>query len=244
MARIPRIHVPSPLAVGAEVPLGSAAAGHLHRVLRMSAGAQVVLFDGRGGEYPARLTALDRQGGSAEVLAHRAVDRESPLRVTLGQGISRGERMDQVIQKSVELGVGAVQPLFTERCVVQLKGARLERRLEHWRSIAVGACEQCGRNVLPMIEPPLALRDWLAIASETPGLLLDPTAVGGLADMAPAAAVRLLIGPEGGLSAQEIDACLQAGFRGIRLGERVMRTETAPLAALAALQTLWGDLGG
>ena len=243
MARIPRIYVSTPITVGAEVPLDNRAAGHVLRVLRMSAGAELVLFDGQGGEYPARLTQVTRQGAAAEVREHLPVERESSLRVTLGQGISRGERMDYVIQKAVELGVAEIQPLFTERCVVQLKGARLERRLEHWRGIAIGACEQCGRNTIPVIQPARSLSDWLAKDDPSPGLLLDPEAVSGIAALARMQSVRLLVGPEGGLSASERRAGSAAGFRGVRLGARILRTETAPVAALAAVQTLWGDLG-
>lgn len=243
MSRIPRIYVSTPLSTGMEVPLDERAAGHVLRVLRMSAGAELVLFNGRGGEYGARLSRADRQAAVAEIVSHRPVERESPLQVTLGQGISRGERMDYVIQKAVELGVAGIQPLFTERCMVQLKGARLARRVEHWRGIAIGACEQCGRNTVPSVREPMSLPDWLASAETSGGLLLDPEASVGLSVLPRAEAVRLLVGPEGGLSAAERTSALRAGFLGVRLGSRVLRTETAPVAALAAVQTLWGDLG-
>lgn len=243
MARIPRIHSPEPLVAGTEVPLSATAAVHLQRVLRLSPDAALTLFDGRGGEYRARLSRMDRGGVHAAVLEHLPIERESSLRVTLGQGISRGERMDYVIQKAVELGVAAVQPLLSARCVVQLKGERQARRLAHWRGIAIAACEQCGRNTVPEIAAPLALSDWLAEADETPGLLLDPDAERSVADLSlSGGAVRLLVGPEGGLTEAECKAARQAGFIGLRLGPRVLRTETAPVAALAALQALWGDL--
>ncbi len=242
---MPRIYHPESLAGSTEVRLAPTAARHVARVLRLRSGAAVVLFDGRGGEYAARLTSVAGGEVRAVIHAHTPVERESPLRVILGQALARGERMDFAVQKAVELGVAAIQPLATARCVVKLKGEREARRREHWQAVAAGACEQCGRNTIPAVHAPLDLAAWLAQDGAGPGLVLDPAAGEPLhAPPAPGGPVRLLIGPEGGLTDEELAAAHRAGFRAVRLGPRVLRAETAPLAALAALQTLWGDFAG
>jgi 16S rRNA (uracil1498-N3)-methyltransferase len=240
--RLPRIHHPAPLAAGARIELQEAAANHVARVLRLPTGAPVILFNGEGGEYEAVITEIDKRRVIVELGAFRAVEREPPLPLWLAQGISRGERMDYTVQKAVELGVSRIIPLFTERCGVHLDEARLAKRLQHWRAVAVGACEQCGRNRLPEIAPALPLAEWLAAPIPGLRLVLDPEAEGSLSALAPPTGpVTLLIGPEGGLSDQELQSARQSNFLGLRLGPRVLRTETAAVAALAALLATWGD---
>lgn len=241
--RIPRIHTDLELAPDASVTLEGPAFNHLVRVLRLRPGAPVLLFNGSGGQYRAVLEAVERRRARVRVASFDPLDVESPLAVTLAQGVSRGERMDYTVQKAVELGVGAIRPLLTERSVVNLQGERLDKRLDHWRGVVIGACEQSGRNRPPPVLAPLSLTDWLT-GTPPAGLVLDPEAGAGLLDLErPAGAVTLLVGPEGGLSEAELELARRAGFRGVRLGPRVMRTETAGIAALAALQLLWGDLG-
>lgn len=241
--RIPRIYLPLPLAVGATAPLGDNAFNHVVRVLRLKPGAELVLFDGTGGAFAATLAEVGKRDARARVTAILPGDVESPLRVVLAQAISRGEKMDYTLQKAVELGVAAIQPLFAERGGVELSGERLARKIQHWHGIVVGACEQCGRDRLPELRQPLPLADWLAQPLEPgPRLLLDPLAERGLRGLEPPTGmIALLIGSEGGLSSAEIARARAAGFVGVRLGPRVLRTETAGVAALAAMQALWGD---
>ena len=243
--RIPRIHLPAPLAVGMTVSLTDNGFNHVVQVLRLKPGAPLILFNGEGGEFSATLDRVERRGAAATIEAFSTREAETPLRVRLVQGISKGERMDYTLQKAVELGVSAILPLLTERSVVNLPRDRLDKRLLHWRGVVSGACEQCGRNRLPPVLEPLEFRTWLGDSPISGlGLALDPLATQGLRELArPAAALTLLIGPEGGLSTAEIALAEAAGFSGIRLGPRVLRTETAAVAALAALQALWGDLG-
>jgi 16S rRNA (uracil1498-N3)-methyltransferase len=241
---IPRIYCDTPLTQGLRTRLGAEVAHHLLHVLRLGPGAELILFDGRGGEYAGRLVAAGKQWLEVEAGAHQAVRRESPLRITLGQAISRGERMDYTLQKAVELGVQSIQPLDTEHSQARLEPARLDRKLRHWREVARAATEQSGRERVPEVHPPLALAAWLAALPPAPlKLLLDPDAGQGLAALAPSADICLLSGPEGGLSTDEMARARQAGFTAIRLGPRILRTETAAVACLAALQALWGDLG-
>ena len=241
--RIPRIYHPEPLAAGATVELSASAAHHLLRVLRLQPGAPLILFDGCGGQYRALLAEAGRKGATASLVAHQAVELESPLVVTLAQGVSKGERMDYAIQKAVELGVARIVPVLCERTVVSLKGDRWEKKLAHWRGVIVGAAEQCGRNCLPQLSEPLRLDALLASPPTGIGVVLDPGADQGLAFLERETAATLLVGPEGGLSDQEIAAAVRAGYTGVRMGPRVLRTETAAVAALSALQVLWGDLG-
>ncbi len=243
--RPPRLHHPGPLrGAGAELELPEAARRHL-RVLRLRPGAELRLFDGQGGEWRARLLAQ----GRARLLEHLPVERESPLAVELAQALARGERMDWALQKAVELGVAALAPVATARCGLRLEGERAARRLRHWRAVVAAACEQCGRNRLPPVAPPRPLAAWLAeLGGPGPGelrLALSPGAGAALGELPrPTGPVRLLVGPEGGLAPEELAAARAAGFRPLALGPRVLRTETAGPAALAALQALWGDLGG
>jgi 16S rRNA (uracil1498-N3)-methyltransferase len=244
--RLSRIYVSEPLAEGETVRLEATAFNHVARVLRLKAGAELILFNGEGGEFRAVLEKVERRIAMVRVGVFQAREVESPLNVVLAQGISKGERMDYTVQKSVELGVNVIQPLFTERGVVQLHGERLQARLRHWRGVVAGACEQSGRNRLPTVLNPLGLKTWLAMDCFKAGtaLVLDPTARLDLKSLAShRCPVTLLIGPEGGLSPDEIDRAEAVGFDRLRLGPRVMRTETAGLAVVAVLQALWGDLG-
>jgi 16S rRNA (uracil1498-N3)-methyltransferase len=241
--RIPRIFHPEPLATQGQVILDDSAARHVARVLRLGPDAKLILFDGSGGEYPASIIELDKRKVTVELGERRMVELESPLKITLAQGISRGERMDYTIQKAVELGVTRIVPLSTERSVVNLKGERLEKKLAHWRGVIISACEQCGRNTLPELITQQTLDEWLEKGSSGEGLLLDHRAEGSLGSLQLGNEITLLIGPEGGLSETERQRAIDCGYRGIRLGPRVLRTETAALTALAGLQSRWGDLG-
>lgn len=242
--RIPRIFVPVNLSSGRTLALPEQAANHVARVLRLRPGAELILFDGQGGEYRAVLSDVTKRDVLIEVGDHFAHDAESPLSITLGQGVSKGERMDYTIQKAVELGITRVDPLMTERTVVNLNDERRERRLQHWQGVAVGACEQCGRNVLPEVAPTEDLAHWLARPHVGLKLVLYHRGARRLGEFSrPEQAVTLLIGPEGGLSEREIAMAQDAGFQPLCLGPRILRTETAAVMALAAMQVLWGDAG-
>jgi 16S rRNA (uracil1498-N3)-methyltransferase len=257
---VPRIYLPVPLQSGAEVLLDARAAQHVVRALRLKPGAPLILFNGEGGEYAATLQPVSGATAKAAVGDFIARDAESPLTVTLAQAISRGERMDYAIQKAVELGVTHIQPLVTEFCVVKIHQEHVDKRLAHWQGIIISACEQCGRTRVPTISAPAPYPRWLADCASSVKLVLDPYATQGLSAALgvlppatlvppctsqlpqPAGDITLLIGPEGGLSDAELAQARHAGFIPVRLGARMLRTETAPVAALAAVQTLWGDL--
>ncbi|MDI3258349.1 MAG: 16S rRNA (uracil(1498)-N(3))-methyltransferase [Sinobacteraceae bacterium] len=239
-----RIYLPEPLEVDARLRLPTAAAHHVAQVLRLKRGALLTLFNGAGGEYQAVVEAVERGGVWVRVESFGEIERESTLRVTLAQCVSKGERMDYAIQKAVELGVAAIVPLLSTRSVVRLSGERWEKKLEHWRGVIVAACEQCGRNRLPELMPVQTLDAWLDRAPVGVRLVLAPQAQGrGLGALpTPAAPLTLLVGPEGGLEPSELELAQRHGFLPLRLGPRVLRTETAGVAALAAFQALWGDL--
>lgn len=241
--RIPRIFHPDPLEPDSRVALDDSAARHVAKVLRLAEGSPLTLFDGSGGEYPASIVSVAKR--SVEVqLGHRLdVEVESPLQITLAQGVSKGDRMDFTIQKAVELGVSRIVPLNTERSVVNLKGERLERKLAHWKGVIISACEQCGRNSMPELLPLQPLHSWLQSDANGTRLLLDHRATETVASLQPKGEITLLIGPEGGLSQKEREQAFSLGYTGLRLGPRVLRTETAALTALAALQSRFGDLG-
>ena len=241
--RVTRIHVAGPLAPGSEITLPAQAGEHLVRVLRLETGARFVLFDGTGGEYTASLAAVGKQA-RARVLDHAPIERESPLDITLLQGIARGERMDLIVQKATELGVARIVPLIAERSVVKIDAKQRERKRAHWQSIVVSACEQCGRNRVPPVTDPLSLGEAIgALPAGSARCLLAADAADSLASMAsrPPASMVLLVGPEGGLADGEERHAKAHGFTAYRLGPRIMRTETAGLAALAALQAVAGD---
>ena len=238
----PRFYCREALAPGAHIELPEPVARHAVRVLRLPPGAPLVLFDGRGGEYPAILERIERDRAFAELGAWREIERESGLAVTLVQAVQAGEKMDFTIQKAVELGVGTIVPVDSRRSVIRLSGERAGKRVAHWPGVAAAACEQCGRNRVPLVAPLEKLENWLARpAGDSLRLMLAPGAEVALTELAPAKNVQLLVGAEGGLDPQEVIAAQQAGFRAVRLGPRVLRTETAALAALAAMQALWGD---
>ena len=242
--RVPRIYTDQPLRSGREVLLPEQAGEHVARVLRLERGHPLILFNGDGCEYDANLATLAKRAVTAEVTAAREVDREAPLQLTLAQGIARGEKMDWILQKATELGVACIVPIVTERTEVKLDEERAERRLAHWHSVIAGACEQSGRNRLPVIEPPQRLDRWLgALDSAALRLALVP---GGESTLRQLPQMNngaiLVVGPEGGLSDNDATMLTHAGFRGLRLGPRILRTETAGVAALAALQALFGDL--
>ena len=242
--RLTRSYVALPLAPGNEIPLPEDVAGHLVRVLRLQPGDACVLFNGDGYDYDARLVAAGKREARAEILAARPVKNESPLRISLLQGIARGEKMDWILQKATELGVARIVPVDSERSEVKLDAARAEKRLAHWREVVVAACEQSGRAVVPEVLPPQPLGRGAALR-EGRGFLLDPVATHTLASLQgnPPGACMLAIGPEGGWSPRDHEQLLAAGYEGLRLGPRVLRTETAGIAAISALQALAGDLG-
>ena len=237
----PRFYLDQPLAPGARFNLPPGPARHAARALRLAAGDNIILFNGSGGEHSARIERIQKDEVAVSLTGFADIERESRLRVTLAQGISSGERMDYTLQKAVELGVAAIQPIAAKRSVVKLTGERADKRVAHWQGVVSSACEQCGRNQVPPVSPPLTLANWLA----RPGgrlLFLSPLADARLADLpAPSATDGLVAGPEGGFEADEIAALHAAGAIPVRLGARILRTETAALAALAAMQTLWGD---
>jgi len=243
MSRTPRVFVHAPLASGQRLTLEGETAAHLGRVLRVRPGEPVVLFDGSGPEFASEVRSSTRRTVELAVGACREVDRESALELVLLQGVCRNERMDWVVRKATELGVTAVRPVLTERSVVKLDPARVPGRIEHWRAIAISACEQSGRNVLPDIFPPLPVTAALAAHRGAAGVLLDPEADGGAEKLpAPKGPLCLLVGPEGGLDERERAAARAAGYRGIRLGPRILRTETAALTGVTLLQARFGDL--
>mgnify|MGYP000892791689 CR=1 FL=1 len=236
-----------PLAVGARIALPERVAHHASKVLRLRNGSMLLLFNGEGGEFSARIVAVERATVNVDVLAWSAVERESPLAITLVQALQAGEKMDLTVQKAVELGVTRIVPVISRRGVVRLADERALRRTEHWRGVAAAACEQCGRNRLPEIAPPEGLERWLSRPTNSGvlRLMLAPAANHSLASLSgppPEGRIELLIGAEGGLAPEEIGKAALAGFRPVRLGPRILRTETAGLAALAAIQFFWGDL--
>ena len=244
--RIPRIFQDMPLASGQILELDAQATVHLTRVLRLKAGDSLRVFNGEGGEFEARLVEVGRRAARVELDAFVEREVESPLELVLAQGVSRGERMDYTVQKAVELGVSRIIPLLTERTAVNLRDERSEKRQAHWQAVVNGACEQSGRNRVPLVEPVMKFSGLMDAASSLPHeaskFVLHHRADTSLQSLArPQGPVYLLIGPEGGLSPAEITAATAAGFMPLRLGPRVLRTETAALAAISVLQWLWGD---
>jgi 16S rRNA (uracil1498-N3)-methyltransferase len=245
------VYVEAPLAPGEKINVGGAAANHIARVLRLRTGDALTLFNGSGAEYGASIEEFRKDSVLVTVTDERQVERESPLMLTLAQGISRGERMDWILQKATELGVSRIVPVFTERSVVRLDAKQAQRKLQHWRGIAIAACEQCGRNKVPDLTLPVDIHEFLAGARESQAgtaappmhLLLSPTAELGIGDFAhTATSVTVLIGPEGGLTEVEQESAIRAGFTPVRMGPRILRTETAAIAALTVLQQEFGDL--
>jgi 16S rRNA (uracil1498-N3)-methyltransferase len=241
--RLTRCFVPPPLAIGDTRLLPEDVSTHVARVLRARAGQLLTLFDGRGGEYQATILEMDRRGVQVRIDLQRAIERESSLKVTLLQALARGERMDFITQKATELGAAAIVAWGAERSVVRLDGEALARRCQHWRAVAISACEQCGRNRVPTIGAVADLASACALTDRSSlRLLLAPEAVRTLTSLVQSGScISLLVGPEGGFSDDELALAQQHGFQSCRLGPRVLRAETAPLAALAALQAVAGD---
>jgi 16S rRNA (uracil1498-N3)-methyltransferase len=232
------------LVIGAAVKLSENAAIHATRALRLNVGDEIHLFNGDGFDYACELIAVKKSEVIAKVNARQARDTESPLNITLLQGISSGDRMDYSIQKAVELGVKQIQPIATERSVVKLSAERAQKRLEHWQNIVISACEQCGRATIPQVLTPTTLANWLSTnsASTATRILLNPIGAKRLAALEkPSGEIQLLIGAEGGLTQAEINLAISQGFQSVILGPRILRTETAGPTAIASLQSLWGD---
>jgi 16S rRNA (uracil1498-N3)-methyltransferase len=241
---MPRFYIDAPLAPGQLLDLPAEVAHHIH-VVRLAPGDIVTLFNGMGGQCDAVLTEVGKKRATAEVRAFDARDVELPYAVTLAQGLPEGTKMDWIVEKAVELGVTAVQPLAARRCVVRLSAERAQKKLEHWRGIVVAASEQSGRNRLAAIGEPAELRDWIGTPAAGPRLLLSPRGTSSLVDWARGAGpqpVTIMVGPEGGFTDEEEDAAVRAGAVMVSMGPRVLRTETAALAALAMLQGSWGGM--
>ncbi len=237
--RVPRLYLSATLAPGRRVVLEDERGHYLRGVLRLRSGARLTVFNGEGGEYEARLLTVSRREVVVGIGDRRDRDTESPLKVELGLGIAKGERMDWAVQKAVELGVHAIFPLETRFANVRLAGDRREHKRRHWCKIAIAACEQCGRNRLPRIHLPQPLDAW--VRSRSGGVILDPEGNPRPDPPGPDAGLTLLVGPEGGLSEEEIQQARSQGFVGWRLGPRILRVETAVAAALSVAQSLWGD---
>lgn len=242
--RVPRIYQPQPLAVNQQLNLDEDGAAHIGKVLRMGSGEHISLFNGDGNDYLAEIVDAGKKSVTVKVLSCEANPSESPLNLHLGQVISRGDRMEFTIQKSVELGVNTITPLFSDRCGVKLTGERLEKKIQQWQKIVISACEQSGRSQVPIVRPAMELQEWCSEPTSALKLNLHPRAAHGINGLDLShTRVRLLIGPEGGLSAEEIAMTETYQFTVVLLGPRVLRTETASLTAITALQLRFGDLG-
>ncbi|WP_221795841.1 16S rRNA (uracil(1498)-N(3))-methyltransferase [Oceanobacter mangrovi] len=237
----PRIYTPETLVTHQQLELEEQASIHLLRVLRMAAGDPIRLFNGDGNEYLASITEAGKKRAMVTVESINSTDNELALPIHLGQVISKGDKMDFTIQKATELGVSQITPLISERCDVRLKGERMDKKLEHWRKVAISACEQCGRNRIPEILPVMTLNDWYSQLQAELKLILHPHNQQPLAQQSQPTSVALLVGPEGGFTEVEVAQAQQAGFNGLILGPRILRTETAALAAVSVLQYVWGD---
>ena len=240
---LPRFHSPTALAAGSQVELSSSAAHHVAKVLRMRVGDALILFDGLGGEYSAHIEGIEKKRVVAGVDSHADIERESPLVITLVQAVSAGDRMDVTLQKAVELGVSRILPVMSKRSVVRLSGERAEQRMQHWQQVVIAACEQCGRNRVPQVEALVPLAAFLQQPRpRADRWMLSPQAEQALRTVEkPRTELELLVGPEGGLTVDEERAAGDAGFKPVRIGPRILRTETAAPALLAASQALWGD---
>ena len=241
--RIPRVYTRQDLASGATVTVTGQTARHITQVLRLRAGARLRIFNGDGNEYSATFIRAGRSEITLDIGKPLDTLPEPGLPIRLAQGITRNDRMDLILQKSVELGISEIDPLWMQRSQAHVHGERLEKRIHHWRGVIASACEQCGRATLPKLLPPVPLPDWIAgDTNDSMRLMLQPDSPRALTDLEwPAGTVTLLVGPEGGMNADERTLAAAAGFIGLRLGARILRTETAALAALSGIQTLWGD---
>lgn len=239
--RVPRLYSPLALNTLCEVVLVEDAAHYIAKVLRLRPGDQLRLFNGKNGEYLASIVAIDKRSVTTVLQEQLTGNADPTLPIHLGLGVSRGERMDYAIQKATETGVSTIVPLLTERCEIKLKNDRVETRVHHWQRVAISASEQSGRCHVPDIAEPLSLSDWLAAPRNGNSFVLDHRGESGFPSIDNPAAITLLIGPEGGLSEQEVTAAASHDFCSVSLGPRVLRTETAPVVAIALVQHLWGD---
>ena len=238
---MPRFYLPAPLAPHTTFSLPDNIVRHIH-VLRLNTGDNITLFNGTGSDFDATLQTIGKRHAECHIHAQRQPENESPLAITLVQAVSSGERMDFTLQKSVELGVRAIQPIISERCVVRLSGERADKRVQRWQDIVIAACEQSGRSIVPTVLPIVSFSDYLRQMPPELHLMMSLRRATTLRDIAPAPqSLRLMIGPEGGWTPAEEQAAQAAGVHAITLGKRVLRTETASLAAMAAMQVLWGD---
>ena len=238
---MPRFYLPAPLALQTTFSLPDNIVRHIH-VLRLNTGDSITLFNGTGNDFDATLQAIGKRHAECHITAQRQPENESALNITLVQAVSSGERMDFTLQKSVELGVHAIQPMISERCVVRLSGDRAEKRVQRWQDIVIAACEQSGRSIVPTVQPIVSFADYLRQMPPELHLMMSLRRAQALRDIAPVPqTLRLMIGPEGGWTPAEEQAALAAGVQTITLGKRVLRTETAAMAAMAAMQVLWGD---
>ena len=238
---VPRIHCDLRLGPGAQFALDADAAQHVAKALRLKTGDAIVVFDGRGGEYDASLTRVERERVDVKVGPVREPGRESPLEVGLVQGLPEADKMDWIIQKATELGVGWIQPVTCERSVVRLSAERAARREAHWRRVAIAAAEQSGRTRIPDVRPTLGFMSWIAAPAEIPRWMLDPSAAPITSQPPVTAPMELLVGPEGGFAERERELLASRGAIGVSLGPRVLRTETAAIVAMSAIHALWGD---
>lgn len=241
--RIPRVYLDQSLSVTEQLSLNETASHYLAKVLRMGPGRELILFNGTGGEYLAEIIETGKKSVSVDIKSFSADNRESSLSIELAIGISRGERMDWVLQKATELGVSKITPLITERTEVKIAGDRQDKKMQHWQQILISACEQCQRNILPQLNDPVDFNRWVGDVSAEKKFVLHHRHEKILQTTEKPSSVCLLIGPEGGLNDDEIQLAESHNFASLRLGPRVLRTETAPIAAISLVQYLWGDLG-
>ena len=239
--RIPRIFTPQALTPNSTLVLAESQSHYLSKVLRMQAGRELILFNGEGGEYSAEIAAVHKKHVDVSVIEFSVENRQSHLQLELAIGVSRGERMDWVLQKATELGVTKITPLMTERTEVKLGGERADKKMEHWQQILISACEQCQRNLLPELSEPRNLSEWIGECDAELKFVLHHRDNQGLPQNKSAQSIALLIGPEGGLDDDEIAQAIAQKFSPLTLGPRVLRTETAPVAAISLVQYLWGD---
>lgn len=239
--RNPRIFEDQPLLADSSVELSESAANHVGRVLRMKPGEPLILFNGQGGAWQGTVECVSKKTVTVYLASFIEGDAQSPLNIELGQALSRGERMDYAIQKATEVGARAITPLWSERCEVKLNADRLDKRVKHWQQVTISACEQCGRNIVPKIHSPVRLEEWLATRNTELNFVLHHRTRKTLSGFAQPESLSLLVGPEGGLTSEEIALAENQHFHPLALGPRVLRTETAPIVAIALMQYLWGD---
>jgi 16S rRNA (uracil1498-N3)-methyltransferase len=241
MAIRPRIYTEENLILNTKINLDPQASIHLVKVLRLKLGDELRLFNGDGSEYLAHITSAGKKNTEIEINSILSTDPKVSFPMHLGQVISKGDRMDFTVQKATELGITDITPLWSERCDVRLKGERLEKKIEHWKKIAISACEQSGRNHIPIIHPAMNYNEWACSVDSETKIVLHTRDQKSLSDITPPASIALLVGPEGGITDEEVQQCIQQGFTGLTLGPRILRTETAALSALSIFQYQWGD---